>query len=198
MGPKGSHVLGGPWKSHFHVVVFMLRVSLLTLKMISMHRYNSKPYLIWKPARSISFKYSVNWLKLLMLWMLIQVITAFLWRAMSSSSSSSSDDDQGLNSPRSLFRDRYRCRAGSCQGTGHMQACGHGHVHGMKNVELADRKKAKVLKPSNVSRQELLEAFNTECKKKGCLHLLIKAAVADEPHQHWRAEADERESVINI
>ena len=58
--------------------------------------------------------------------------------------------------------------------------------------DLADRQACKVLKPSDVSKEQLMEDFRKALKIKGYLHNLIKMGVADEPHKHYHADARER------
>ncbi|CAK9054161.1 unnamed protein product [Durusdinium trenchii] len=59
--------------------------------------------------------------------------------------------------------------------------------------DLEDRRAAKVLKPCDVSKEKLLEAFTKALKSKGYLHNLVKAAVADEPHKHYQPDGASRE-----
>lgn len=64
------------------------------------------------------------------------------------------------------------------------------HFH----AELSERQSARVLKPADVSREDFLETFKTVLRRKGYLHNLVKAAVADEPHKHYQADGNARES----
>ena len=63
------------------------------------------------------------------------------------------------------------------------------HFH----AELSERQSARVLKPADVSREDFLETFKTVLRRKGYLHNLVKAAVADEPHKHYQADGNARE-----
>lgn len=58
---------------------------------------------------------------------------------------------------------------------------------------LADRQNAKVLKPADASKEDVLAAFKQILQRKGYLHGLLKAAVADEPHKHWQPNGLGRE-----
>lgn len=51
----------------------------------------------------------------------------------------------------------------------------------------------KVLKPCDVSKEEILENFRKALKSKRYLRSFIKLGVADEPRKHYQGNADARE-----
>ena len=74
-----------------------------------------------------------------------------------------------------------------------MLVCLLGHVRGIFSKTWKIDRAAKVLKPCDVSKEKLLEAFTKALKCKGYLHNLVKAAVADEPHKHYQPDGASRE-----
>lgn len=57
-------------------------------------------------------------------------------------------------------------------------------------VAFEERKKTKVLKPSDITQQGFIDLFRAECKRRGSLHQLVKCACADEPHPRFTLPGD--------